>query len=128
MLAISDETALNEEAWAALESRAALPCSWEEFVAEAGLVKHRADSRRKFVRVGLRQIAIFWHEGQAYAGYTKNVSRISLAFYSPINLLPLSEIRLWIPGHPVFNLATRRCRRLKESCFECGAIFKQPAK
>jgi hypothetical protein len=128
MLGVCDETTLSEEAWAALDSRAALPGSWDDFMAEAGVVKHRAHSRRKFVRVGLRQIAIFWHQGQAHAGYTKNLSRIGLAFYSPIHLLPLADIRLGIPGHPVFQLTVRRCRRLKDSCFECGAVFKQPAK
>jgi hypothetical protein len=128
MLGVCDETALSEEAWAALESRAALPCGWEEFVAEAGVVKHRADSRRQFVRVGLRQKAIFWHEGQAHAAYTKNLSRIGLAIYSPIHLLPLADIRLWVPGHPVFQLTVRRCRRLKEGCYECGAVFKLPAR
>jgi hypothetical protein len=123
MLGVSNEATLSEETWSALASRVELPFSWQEFVAEAGVIKNRAHSRRKFVRVGLRQIAILSHDGQMHAAYTKNLSRIGLAFYSPVQLLPLAAIRVWILGHPEFQLTVRRCRRLQERCFECGAVF-----
>ncbi|HEX6963525.1 MAG TPA: PilZ domain-containing protein [Lacipirellula sp.] len=123
MLALSDEMELSEEGWGGLPSRAELPCEWREYAAGAGATRTKQHERRQFCRVGLRGIAIIWQDGQVHAGYTKDVSRKGIGFYSPVQLFPKAIVQLWIPGHPVLELRIRRCKRIKDLCFECGATF-----
>jgi hypothetical protein len=124
MLAVSDEALLSAKDWQAIASRAELPCGWEQYLADSGKVRTKPNSRRQHPRVGLRTIAIFWHAGEAHAAYTKDLSRIGIGFYSPIQLFPRDAVQLWLPGHSLYELRVRRCRLLKERCFECGATFE----
>jgi hypothetical protein len=124
MLAVSHEADLSEEDWRAIASRADLPCGWEQYLADSGKTHTKPNSRRQYPRIGLRTIAIIWHDGDVHAGFTKDVSRIGIGFYSPIQLFPRAAVRLWLPGHDLYELRIRRCRLLKERCFECGATFE----
>lgn len=124
MLAVSDEAGISEKDWHAIASRAELPCGREQYLAEAGKVRTKLNSRRQYPRVGLRTIAIIWHAGEAHAAYTKDLSRIGIGFYSPIQLFPRDAVQIWLPGHSLYELRIRRCRLLKDRCFECGATFE----
>jgi hypothetical protein len=123
MLDIGPEAALTEDDWASLPSRAELPCSWAQYAAGQGGTHNKPNSRRQYARIGLRRMAILWVDGEPHAAYTTDVSKIGVGFYSPVNIMPNTVVRLWISGQSVFPVRVRRCRRLQERCFDCGAVF-----
>jgi hypothetical protein len=124
MLDLIDATTLTEASWHELVSRAELPFSWQEYVAGAGTVQSTPEDTRKFCRIALRSIAIVFIDEQAHAAYAKDVSKVGMGFYSPVNLLPRTFIRIWVPGRSLLRLRVSRCRRLGERCFECGGLFE----
>jgi hypothetical protein len=128
MLDLIDATTLTEQSWHELASRAELPCSWQEYVAGAGTVQMLPEDVRKFCRVALRSIAIVFVDDQAHAAYSKDVSKVGMGFYSPVNLLPRTFIRIWVPGRSLLRVRVSRCRRLGERCFECGGLFEAAVK
>lgn len=124
MLDILDATALSEDSWRKLSSRAELPFSWEEYVTSGGVSHSRVNSTRKHCRVSLRSIAIVIDGDQQHAAYAKDVSKCGLGFYSPIHMLPRTIIRLWVPGRALLRLRITRCRRLGERSYECGSVYE----
>jgi hypothetical protein len=128
MLDLIDATTLTEASWQELASRAELPCSWQEYMAGAGAVQTTPDDGRKYCRIALRGIAIIFVDEQAHAAYAKDVSKVGMGFFSPVNLLPRTCIRLWVPGRSLLRLRVSRCRRLGERCFECGGLFEAAMK
>jgi hypothetical protein len=128
MLDLIDATTLTEQSWQELASRAELPFSWQEYVAGAGTVQTLPEDVRKFCRVALRSIAIVFVDDEAHAAYAKDVSKVGMGFYSPVNLLPRTFIHIWVPGHSLLRARVSRCRRLGERCFECGGLFEAAVK
>jgi hypothetical protein len=124
MLDIGDATTLTEADWHQLTSRAQLPCSWQEYAAGAGAVRTKPDSTRQYCRIALRSIAIVLCDDQVHAVYTKDVSRRGMGFYSPVNLLPRTCVRIWVPGRSLLGLRVSRCKRLGDRCYECGTLFE----
>jgi hypothetical protein len=124
MLDIDDATTLSEADWHELPSRAELPCTWKEYAASGGGTATKPDSTRKFCRVALPSIAIVWADDNWHAAYAKDVSKIGMGFYSPIQFLPRARVRVWLPGHSLLRVRIARCRRLKDNCFECGGLFE----
>ena len=123
MLDVLDAKELSERRWLQLPLRAKLPCSYAQYMNDRGGDRVRAATRRRFQRAPLRGIAIGVTTGETLALYTKDVSRMGVGFYSPVNLLPRAEIRLWIPGQRLLAMRVSRCRRLAGGCFEIGASF-----
>lgn len=124
MLGILHETKLSEELWRSLPRRAALPCSIEDYFDVVAGQPRVFDSRRLYNRKPLRSIAIAQLEEELYACFTKDVSRIGVGFYAPINILPKKLVRLWLPGDNTVQLSLSRCRRRGDACFECGGLFQ----
>lgn len=124
MLDILNATTLSEADWRQLPLRAELPCSWEEYASSGGVSHERAGSTRKHCRVSLRSIAIIVDGEQQYGSYAKDVSKSGLGFYSPVNLLPRTIVRLWLPGRAILRLRITRCRRLGERSYECGSVYE----
>ena len=123
MLDLVDATTLSEEAWHELTPKAELPCTWQEYMAGAGATSQKADSMRRYIRVALRSLAIVIVDEQPYAAYAKDVSKAGFGFYSPVQLVPKTLARVWLPGHSLLRLRVTRCRRLGPNCYECGSVF-----
>ena len=81
------------------------------------------DSRRSYHRFFLRGIAVLRYGGIEYAGYSKDLSRMGIGFYSPIQLYPGDLLSIEVPGKEVLNLEVTRCVRIRERCYECGSHF-----
>jgi hypothetical protein len=126
MLDLLDATTLTEASWQELASRAELPCTWQEYVA-AGTAQPIQNDTRKYCRIPLRSIAIVLSGEQAYAAYAKDISKVGIGFYSPVNMLPRDFVRVWLPGHSLLRVRLARCRRLRDRCFECGGLFEAVA-
>jgi hypothetical protein len=128
MLDLIDASTLSEASWQQLESRAELPCSWQEYSSSAGAVLTIPEDVRKYCRIALRSIAIVFVDEDAHAAYAKDVSKVGMGFYSPVNLLPRTFVRIWLPGRSLLRLRISRCRRLVDRCFECGGLFEAAMK
>ena len=55
--------------------------------------------------------------------YTKDLSRQGLCFLSPVQLFPLERVTIEMPNEAEYHLELTRCRRIAESCYECGTKF-----
>ncbi|QEG37312.1 hypothetical protein Pr1d_46530 [Bythopirellula goksoeyrii] len=124
MLDISHETKLSEEVWQSLLSRTVLPRPIEETLRDPSIKQTRPDSKRFLARRPLHKIAIAKIGDELHACFAKDLSRMGVGFYSPINILPKTLVTLWLPGNKTLQLAITRCRRRGESCFECGSTFQ----
>jgi hypothetical protein len=124
MLGLGDETALTEQAWHALESRTQLPESLRDFLPKHGNDGAMAGCQRRYVRMPLRKIAIALDGNNRHACYAKNLSRMGMGFYSPVNFLPKKVLSLWLAhGETIMQLRVTRCRRLAAGCYEIGTVF-----
>lgn len=63
--------------------------------------------------------------------YTLDISPASIGFLCPIQLFPLQRVAMQCEQCDELPLIVRRCRRLDDGCFHCGANFadgpKSPA-
>lgn len=123
MLDLSHETALSEQVWPALKSRTQLPESLQDFLQKDGGDVVTADCQRRYARTPLRRIAIARVGDQLHACYAKDLSRMGVGFYAPINLLPKQVLELWLPSGKTVSLRVTRCRRMAVACYEIGTIF-----
>lgn len=80
-------------------------------------------TRRQFERAPLRTIGVLRVGDVEHAVVVKDVSRLGVGFYAPINLLPLKAMTLQLPGKAALPLKAARCRRLGEMYYEVGAKF-----
>ncbi|TWU22620.1 hypothetical protein Pla144_40800 [Bythopirellula polymerisocia] len=128
MLGISNETDLNEQVWQSLTSRTVLLCSFEEYLQSERDQPFIIESKRLYARRSLHKIAIAMLGGNRHACFAKDISRMGVGFYAPINILPKKKVTLWFAGGKVLQLSITRCRRLGDKCFECGGTFQLPAK
>ncbi len=123
MLDVSHETALNEQVWLALTSRTQLPESLQDYLQKNGGDVVTADCQRRYARTPLRRIAIARVGDQLHACYAKDLSRMGIGFYAPVNLLPKQALQLWLPSGKTVPLRVTRCRRMAAACYEIGTIF-----
>ncbi len=123
MLGISHETKLSVQLWKSLPSRASLPCPLEEFLDIQIGQRAVFNSKRLHARKPLRTAAIALLADGLHACYVKDISRMGVGFYAPINLLPKKIVRLWLPNGKILQLSITRCRRRCDNCFECGGTF-----
>jgi hypothetical protein len=130
MLVDDDEKAIARR-WVSLASRTRLPVSLERYLKEAPSQCAVANTRRRFARAPLRTIGVLRVGDVEHAVVVKDVSRLGVGFYAPVNLLPLKAMTLQLPGKAPLPLRAARCRRLGEMYYECGAKFdlapSQPA-
>ena len=117
---IGSENSL-EQAWKALQSRAELPVSAEEFFGKSG--QKRQIEPREFERHYLRCKAIMRHDLDQHAVYMKDCSRAGMGLVSPVQLFPREQIQLWMNSQRSYTLEVIRCRRIRANCYACGTIF-----
>ena len=124
MLGVGDATTVNQSAWEKLPVRTQLPWSWRRFVTDVGLGRAWPETRRQYERAPLRVQVVLRIGGVEYAGYAKDISRLGVGFFSPINLLPKQAVEMQLLNGKTMTLRIARCRRLGPQCFECGSLFE----
>jgi hypothetical protein len=124
MLDVGDPTNAFDQLWSSLPKRAALT---EEVRAEhtrRGLTFTAPGDRRRHPRFYFWRRAILLRAADCtYAAYTLNLSKSGLRVLSPEQLFPCERVQLMLEADKEFMLEIRRCRRLAENCYECGAKF-----
>jgi hypothetical protein len=123
MLDLSHETALSEQLWQTLESRTELPESLQDYLQKQGGSAVTAECHRRYARTPLRRIAIAVIGDNRHACFAKDLSRMGIGFYAPVNLLPKQLLQLWLPSGKTVPLRVTRCRRIAAACYEIGTIF-----
>jgi PilZ domain len=123
MLDLSHEQSLINVAWDKVEQKVRLPDGMNDFFDHFGPMPTRHGCRRAYHRFFLRGKAILRRQDTYLAVFTADASRQGLCFLSPIQLLPKERCRIRLPNTKEFQIEVVRCRRLGESCYECGAIF-----
>jgi hypothetical protein len=121
MLEDRDVQALLDQLWLQLGCEVALPEPVESFMAPKGPLPMEYVDKRRHRRFHFRQKAILTRNGRHSAVYTKNIARRGLGFLTSQQLFPLEEFSLALPTGDRVRLKLRRCRRVQENCYECGA-------
>lgn len=125
MLDGCDQLQLTVPAWESLLLRARLPQESDEYLDKEGPMPVMPDSRRRFHRKYLRTPAVLLYQDQFYAAYLSDVSRSGVGLYSPVQVLPVSDVQLWVTDGRILKLRTKNCVRLDECCYRCGAEFRE---
>ena len=123
MLDLRNTRELIECHWNSLSLRSELPCSEKEYWNQSGPVKVQADTQRRYNRTYLRGIGILHCKEQDLAVFVKDLSRMGIGFYSPVQLFPCDSVALQLPGKKSLILQITRCLRIRDCCFECGSVF-----
>ena len=123
MLDLRNSRELIEYHWNSLDLRSELPCSEKEYWNRSGPVSVQANSQRRYNRTYLREIGILHSKEGDLAVYAKDLSRMGIGFYSPVQLFPCDRVELQIPGKILLNLKIVRCLRIRDRCFDCGTVF-----
>jgi PilZ domain len=124
MLDISDERDIIAELLHCVAADVTIPEAMRtEFFELRGPMPVFVENQRSFHRFYLRDRAIIRRGDTLYGGYCKDVSRKGIGFLSPVQLLPLEQIKLYLPKAVVHHLEVTRCRRLEQACYDCGAQF-----
>ena len=123
MLGVDDATEMNEQLWAELPSRVVLPEEVANSLRGSAHDYVPPDCQRRYARKPLSSIAIVVAGEARHACCTKDVSRLGLGLYSPVNFLPKQLVQLWLPNGNTFGLRVVRSRRLAERCYEVGTRF-----
>ena len=123
MLDISDVGQVIDESWDVLSSPVELPEEWTDFFDHHGPTSGDFDESRGYHRFHLRGKAILKRNGAHYGIFTKDISRTGMGFYCGEQLFPCENVSLWLPNGTNPEMAIVRCLRIKENCYECGAIF-----
>lgn len=124
MLDVSYEQGVATDLWAETDANARLPESvCEEYFAHQGPTPVHLDNKRTYHRFFMRGKAILKRDESLLGVYTKDLSRQGLGFLSPVQLFPLERIAIKLPNGAEYQLEITRCRRIDESCYECGTKF-----
>lgn len=114
---------LSDQMWNGLPSRAALPCDQAEYFAARGIAGATSESRRQYVRVHMREIAVLACGDQCHAIYTKDASPKGVCLITPVQFFPQDRFRVLLGDQGVLELELRRCHRIGQHCYECGTTF-----
>jgi hypothetical protein len=95
----------------------------KDFYDQHGPVPARPGCRRAYLRFFLRGKGILQRNDTYLGVFTADASRQGLKFYSPVQLFPKERCRIRLPKTKEFQIEIVRCRRVDESCYECGAMF-----
>ncbi len=123
MLDLRNSRELIEYHWNSLDLRPELPCSEKEYWNQSGPTRVRADLQRRYNRTYLRGIGILHCKEGDLAVYVKDLSRMGVGFYSPVQLFPCDCIELQLLDKKLLDLKITRCLRIRDRCFECGSVF-----
>ena len=123
MLDISDDQSLMKAAWEKVEQKPCLPDELKDFFEHHGAMPVRPDCRRAYHRFYLRGKGILQRRDVYLGVYTADASRQGIKFISPVQLLPKERCRIRLPKTKEFQIEIVRCRRIADSCYECGAMF-----
>ena len=81
------------------------------------------DSRRSHHRLQVRGQAAMRHSGTLSGVYIVDVSPKGVGLYSPMQLLPKTQVVLICDQWEELPLTIRRCQRLRDTCYLCGTCF-----
>jgi hypothetical protein len=123
MLGLSNESTLTEQDWHALSSKVDLPDSISQHLRLQGHDGAMMGCQRRYARLPVHKMAILIDGADQHACVSKDVSRIGMGFYSPVDFLPKKTMRLWLPSGQIVSLRVMRCRRHAKNCYEIGAVF-----
>jgi hypothetical protein len=123
MLDICDDQSVIELAWEKVDQKACLPDEMKDFFDQAGPVHSRPGCRRAYHRFYLRGKAILQRQNSYLGVFTADASRQGICFMSPVQLMPKEKCRIRLPKTKEFQIEIVRCRRVADSCYECGAVF-----
>ena len=110
-----------DNAWSELGCRVALPEDLVEFMEKEGPVQAEFFDRRQFRRFYYRRRIVMERQGELSCVYTKDISRCGVVLLHADQIFPCEEVRIFLPNSMTVRAEIRRCRRLQETCFECGA-------
>jgi len=111
--------------WRSLPSQAMLPLGGAEFYGAEQMQPTFPDTRRRFERLNIRVPAILKLEETHHGIYIRDASRIGIGIYSPVQLFPLSEVRIWLPEEEPLVMRVRRCLKQQRNCYEVGVEFAE---
>lgn len=123
MLDISDDQSVMKLAWEKVGQKPRLPDDMMDFFDHHGAMPARPGCRRAYHRFFLRGKAILQRQDTYLGVFTADASRQGICFLSPVQLLPKDRCRIRLPKTKEFQIEIVRCRRIGESCYECGAVF-----
>jgi hypothetical protein len=123
MLGRGHEQQLIADLWEMAEPKVALPYPLSDrFMNSQGPMSSYYDDKRSYQRFYLRGKAVLKRRGSVMGAFTKDVSRQGVGFLSPVQLMPREKIQLTLASAEL-KLEVSRCRRLDNSCFDCGGKF-----
>jgi hypothetical protein len=123
MLGLGNESTLTEQDWHALSSKVDLPDSISQHLCLKGHDGAMMGCQRRYARLPVHKMAILIDGADQHACISKDVSRIGMGFYSPMDFLPNKTVRLWLPNGQIVSLRVMRCRRRAKHCYEIGATY-----
>jgi hypothetical protein len=123
MLGLGNQNTLTEQDWHALTSKVELPDAISQHLRLHGHDGAMMGCQRRYARLPVHKMAILIDGADQHACVSKDVSRVGMGFYSPVNFLPKKTMRLWLPSGQVVSLRVTRCRRQAEHCYEIGATY-----
>ncbi|QDT00651.1 PilZ domain-containing protein [Adhaeretor mobilis] len=118
-------TELMPTLWRSLPSQAMLPLGGAEFYGADRLQPALPDSRRQYARLNNRVPAILKLNDSHHAIYIRDASRLGMGLYSPVQLFPLSEVRIWLPDQEPLKMRVRRCLKQQRNCYQVGVQFTE---
>ena len=110
-----------DDAWSELGCRVALPEDLAKFMDKEGPVQAEFFDRRQFRRFYYRRRVVMERHGELFCVYTKDISRCGVVLLHAEQIFPCEEVRIFLSNGMTLLAEIRRCQRLQESCYECGA-------
>lgn len=123
MLDLSNDQGVMKLAWEKVELKTVLPDSLKDFFDQSGAMPALPGCRRAYHRFYLRGKGILQRQNSYLGVITADASRQGLRFLSPVQLFPKERCRIRLPKTKEFQIEIVRCRRIADSCYECGAMF-----
>ncbi|MBW3600254.1 MAG: PilZ domain-containing protein [Planctomycetes bacterium] len=91
--------------------------------ANSGSLPVAPHERRQHPRFYFWRRAILEQGGRQFAGFTRDLSKAGIRLLSPVQLFPCDETHVILESGQTFRVSIRRCLRLADDCYECGAEF-----
>jgi len=121
MLDSGIQRVMVEQVWDQLGCRVALPDDLAPYFEKEGPIQAEFYDRRQFRRFYFRRKAVVERKGELCCVYTKDVSRSGIVLLHAEQIFPCEHVRVFLSNGMVLQVEVRRCRRLRERCYECGA-------
>lgn len=112
-----------DKTWQAADLKVAIPADWTDLFSKSGPLPPHYDCRRAHPRFYLPAKALLTCEGQAYAGYVRDISRSGMGILAPVQFLPLQHVGVSMPDGRQLKVDIARCVRMGNNCYQCGTRF-----